>query len=356
MSDTESQVPSAAEPAADEPSAPAPKSSNPEDRFWVGFDLGGTKMLATVYNDEFESVASKRKKTRGHEGVEAGLKRIADTISKACEEAGVSKKQLRGIGVGCPGPLDLDRGILFDAPNLGWQNVQLKKFLEDEFGCPATIMNDVDAGVYGEYRFGAGTKARCVLGVFPGTGIGGGCVYEGKILRGKTASCMEIGHIRVLPEGPLCGCGQQGCLEAVASRLAISAAAAQAAYRGQAPALMDSEGTDLADIRSGALADSVRKGDKTVERILREAASLIGVAVASVVHLISPDVVVLGGGLVEAMPKLFVDEVGKSARSHVMPAYEKSFKVVEAKLGDDAAVMGAAAWIRQTVEPTAAES
>ena len=313
----------------------------------MGFDLGGTKMLATVYTEQFEGVGRKRRKTRGHEGVESGLRRIAETIEKACEEAGVSRKQLRGIGVGCPGPLDLDKGILFDAPNLGWENVELKKFLEKEFGCPATIMNDVDAGVYGEYRFGAAQDSRCVLGVFPGTGIGGGCVYEGQIIRGRSGSCMEFGHMRVLPDGPRCGCGQRGCLEAVASRLAISAAAAQAAYRGQAPVLMANEGTDLSDIRSGALADSVRGGDAVVERILRDAAGLIGVAVASVVHLISPDTVVLGGGLVEAMPKLFVECVTEAARESVMPAYRKTFKVVAASLGDDAAVMGAAAWVRQ---------
>ncbi len=176
---------------------------------------------------------------------------------------------LRGIGLGSAGPLDLDEGIILDAPNLGWKDVKIKSILEKEFGCPAVVLNDVDAGVYGEYRFGAARSSRCAVGVFPGTGIGGGCVYDGKILRGKTNSCMEIGHIQVVPDGPRCGCGLQGCLEAVASRLAISAAAAQAAYRGQAPHLLDIAGTSLDEIRSGALADAIAAGDTVVESIVR---------------------------------------------------------------------------------------
>ena len=189
---------------------------------------------------------------------------------------------------GSAGPLDLDEGVILDAPNLGWKDVKMKATLEKEFGCPAAVMNDVDAGVYGEYRFGAARSSRCVLGVFPGTGIGGGCVYDGKIVRGKTNSCMEIGHIQVVPDGPLCGCGLRGCLEAVASRLAISAAAAQAAYRGQAPDLLDAAGTSLDQIRSGALADSIAAGDTVVESIVRNAARHIGTAVASAVHLCRP--------------------------------------------------------------------
>jgi glucokinase len=310
----------------------------------VGFDLGGTKMLAVVYDDRFQPIGRRRTKTNAQEGKKAGLARIAETIEKALQEAEVDKSGLGSIGVGCPGPLDLDRGVVLNTPNLGWKNVRVKEVLEDAFGCPVVILNDVDAGVYGEYRFGAAAGSRCALGVFPGTGIGGGCVYEGKILRGKTSSCMEIGHIEVVPRGPLCGCGADGCLEAVASRLAISAAVAQAAYRGQAPNLLRAAGTDLSDIRSGALAASIAAGDEVVERIVREAARQVGVAVASVVNLLAPDTVVLGGGLVEAMPDLFLEEVGESARRRVMPSFADIFQVVAAELGDDASVMGAAAW------------
>jgi glucokinase len=316
-------------------------------KYWIGFDLGGTKMLAKVFDQKFKAIGNERTKTRGHEGATAGLERIKRTISKAMASAGVKAGQLAGIGVGCPGPLDLEQGVILNAPNLGWDNVPVRQELTAAFKCPTHISNDVDAGVYGEYRFGAAKGARTAIGIFPGTGIGGGCVYEGKIIRGRTISCMEIGHIQVMPEGPRCGCGRRGCLEAVASRLAISARAAMAAYRGYAPHLLKETGTDVANIRSGALSASIRAGDAVVETIVREAARHIGRAAASLVNLLAPDVVVLGGGLVEAMPELFVREVEQSARKRVLSSFTDSFKVVAAQLGDDAGVLGAAAWAAQ---------
>lgn len=323
------------------------------EEYWVGFDLGGTKMLATVFDGNFKKLGRERKRTKGNEGADAGIARIINTIDGALKDAKLERGQLSGIGMACPGPLDLNQGILLDAPNLGWKNVRIKEHLEREYGCAAVILNDVDAGVYGEYRFGAARDARCVVGLFPGTGIGGGCVYDGRIIRGKVGSAMEIGHLPVDPDGPRCGCGRRGCLEAIASRLAISASAAAAAYRGQAPHLMKQCGTDLSNIRSSALADSIKAGDKVVEQIVRDAAFAIGIALGGVINLMLPDVVVLGGGLVEAMPKLFVDEVGAAARGRVMPAFEDTFKVSAAKLGDDAASLGAAAWVHEMTAETA---
>lgn len=320
-----------------------------KEPYWIGFDLGGTKMQATVFNDDFEVVSSKRKKTKAQEGVTAGLERIERTIDKALENADLKYEDIAGIGVGSPGPLDLDKGIVLDTPNLGWKNVKLKARLEKTFNCPVVVANDVDAGVYGEYRYGAAKGARCVLGVFPGTGIGGGCVYEGHILRGEHASCLEIGHMKVLPEGPLCGCGQRGCLEALASRLAISSAAVVAAYRGDAPHLLEESGMDLSNVRSGALCRSIEAGDSTVEQIVRDAARWLGIGVANVINLLAPDMVVLGGGLVEAIPELYVEEVRTSAREHVMTSFRDAFKVVASKLGDDAAVTGGAALIHDMV-------
>jgi glucokinase len=326
-------------------------SKKKNNRYWVGFDLGGTKMLATVFNSKFKDVGRDRTRTKSHEGADAGVDRIIKAIRRALEDAAVDEDQVAGIGIGVPGPLDLDRGVILSTPNLGWKNVRIKDILEDAFDCPAVIANDVDAGVYGEYRFGAGKNARSVVGVFPGTGIGGGCVYEGNILRGKTGSCMEIGHVQVVPEGPLCGCGRRGCLEAVASRLVIASRAAAAAHRGQAPHLLRETGTDISEIRSGALQASIAAGDKVVEAIVREAARHIGLAVASIVNLLAPDVVVIGGGLVEAMEELFVSEVRGSAKKRVLPSFVKSFEVQAAELGDDAGVMGSAAWAQHLVEP-----
>jgi glucokinase len=273
-----------------------------------------------------------------------GLDRILKTIRNALEDADISADRVGGIGVGFPGPVDMETGDLLEAVNLGWQDMPLRQTLEEQFGCPAFIANDVDLGLYGEYRFGAAQNAHCALGVFPGTGIGAGCVYRGEIFFGKSSSCMEIGHFQINPHGQLCGCGKFGCLETEASRLAIAAEAAKAAYRGEAPRLRENFGLDVQEIRSAALADSIQGGDQAVEQIVRRAAEKIGIAVGNMVSVMCPDVVVLGGGLVEAMPEIFVSTVSETAQGVAMPPLAKLFGVVEAKLGDDAGVLGAAAW------------
>jgi glucokinase len=319
-------------------------SESTKPPYWLGFDLGGTKMLATIFDEEFRPIARKRKKTKGHTGVKAVMERMVETVHEALGEARIGPDRLGGIGAGVPGPVDEDQGIVLEAANLGWKKVKLAELLEAAFECPAIVLNDVDAGVYGEFRFGAAKLARTAVGIFPGTGIGGGCVYNGEILHGRGKSCMEIGHVQVVQGGRVCGCGMRGCLETEASRLAISADAAMAAYRGEAPHLLAEAGTDLSNIRSSLLAKSIEAGDKVIEQIVRRAATRIGLALATVVHLLAPDVVVLGGGMVEAMPELFVDTVADSANKHVMPSFQNTFSVVPARLGDDAAVMGAAAW------------
>ncbi len=316
---------------------------------WVGFDLGGTKMMACVYDGAYNVKGRKRKKTKAQIGKQAGLARMVKTIHEALEDAAISPGRLAGIGLGCPGPLDLDKGVIIETPNLGWRNAHVKDAMEKAFGCPAVIANDVDAGVYGEFRFGAAKGAHCVVGVFPGTGIGGGCVYEGAILRGRTGSCMEIGHMPVTVDGPLCGCGQRGCLETYASRLSIAANCAAAAYRGQAPNLLKAAGSNLENIRSGAIADAIKSGDKAVELIVREAARRIGWVMAGVINLLAPDVVLLGGGLVEDMPEIFKKEVDAATKKRVMPSIKKSFKVAVAELGGDAGATGMAAWARNVI-------
>lgn len=328
----------------------------PGDRdLWLGFDLGATKMLACVCDDDFRIVGRKRKATKGHEGSEAGIDRVRQVIELALQDAQVGAERLAGIGIGIPGPVDTQAGVVLETPNLGWKDLPLQEILEEEYGCPAVVLNDVDAGVYGEYRMGAARDARCVIGLFPGTGIGGGCVYHGEILTGDRISCFEVGHMRVQPEGPLCGCGQHGCLEAVASRLAISSAAARAAYQGNAPHLKKVAGTDLSEMRSGALAESIREGDLVVEQIVREAARQLGMAAGWLVNLIGPDVILLGGGLVEALPGIYADEVQRAAEAHSMPSFQGTFRVCVANLGDFAAIKGAAAWahrkVSENVEP-----
>ena len=191
--------------------------------------------------------------------------------------------------------------------------------------------------------------ARSAFGIFPGTGIGGGCVYDGQILRGKVLSAMEIGHIKICGSPRVGANGMLGTLETEASRLAISGELAKLAFRREAPNLQKAIGTELGAIRSKVIAEAIEKGDKQALRVVEEACEMIGYAIANVVLLICPDVVILGGGLVEAMPDLFLKEVTRVARKSVFECYRDEFEIKCAKLGDDAGAVGCAAWVARRV-------
>ena len=318
-------------------------------KYWIGFDLGGTKMQCSLFDDALQNVASRRRRTKGEIGVDAMLQRIESTIRKLLDDVQLSPSDLSGIGIGCPGPVEWERGVVRVAVNLGWKNVPIGEFLEETFKCPVAVLNDVDAGVYGEYCAGAGKGSRTTFGLFPGTGIGGGCVYDGQILRGKVLSCMEVGHIKICGSDRLGATGMNGTLETEASRLAIAGELAKLAYRGEAPFLQKTIGTELAAIRSKVIAQAMDQGDVRVARVVEQACEMLGYAVANAVLLICPDCVVLGGGLVEAMPELFVKQVSKVAKRHVFDCYREEFTVRAAELGDEAATVGAASYIQKLV-------
>lgn len=323
---------------------------NPQKKVWIGFDLGGTKMMAVVFDRDLKVLGKRRRKTRGNNASSVGLDRITETIEQALTEAAVTPDQIAGVGAGCPGPLDLQKGVILEAPNLGWKDVGLQDFLSKKFKCPAVICNDVDGGVFGEYSAGCARGQRSVLGVFPGTGIGGGFVYEGKIFQGTRSTCMEVGYIQLATEGGSAGLGPVGTLEGLASRLAISAEAAKAAFRGQAPHLREIAGTDLSRIRSSTLAESIEHGDKAIEEIIQRAAQQVGWGIGSLINILAPDVVVLGGGLVEAMPKLYLEHVRIGIRRNALPSLVEQHKLKVAELGDMATATGAAALARQKSE------
>jgi len=325
------------------------KKKRTEGRVWIGFDLGGTKMLAKVFDDEYRTLGRAKQKTHGAKGSQSGLSRMVSTIEEALEDAKVDASQIAGIGVGAPGPINPHEGEIVEAPNLGWSHVPVEKHLGDAYDCRAVICNDVDAGVYAEYREGAAKGARCAIGIFPGTGIGAGAVIDGVLAQGHHISCMELGHVPLFPETS--GDGADGStLETECSRLRIASEAALAAYRGQAPHLLEACGTEVSRITSGKLADAIEAGDEEIERIVRRAATLLGCGVATVVHLLAPDRIVLGGGLVEAMPDIYVETVRRSTANRVLAPYKESFEIVPAELEDDAGVMGAAAWARRIIE------
>ena len=318
-----------------------------KDKFVIGFDLGGTKMQASALDDSFKILANSRTKTLATTGRESIYKRLVDCISELLQDPALKDMKHRGIGVGAPGPLDPVKGVIIDTPNFNWKNFPLGGRLKEDFGVPVAVDNDVNMGTYGEFHFGAGKNLQNVIGIFPGTGIGGGIILNGDLYRGRDGNAGELGHVIVQVDGPRCGCGRRGCLEAVASRIAIAREAAALAMRGDAPYLLENGGTDLTKIRSGVLARSIKNGDKLVEEVVRRAARMIGIAMGSFVNIFNPDAFILGGGLIEKLEDIFLEETMAAMKEHSFPFLNKGVKILPAKLGDDAAVMGAAKLISE---------
>src|SRR2546423_4782693 len=316
----------------------------------LGIDLGGTKVMAAVFDAKGEIVSRARAKTKAWRDDEMVFQTVARTAEQAMGRAGITLDDLRALGIGAPGPLDPDTGVIVESANMKLRNFPLGPRLAEAFDCPAIVENDVNAGTYGEYRAGAGRGEHHVLGVFVGTGIGGGIIADGALYHGFTKNAGEIGHIIIKAGGPRCGCGNRGCWEALASRTAMTRDLRKAIRRGDKTTLKDKlkQETDL--ISGGDLGKAYRAGDKLVVKIMNRAARMIGAGIGSLVNVLSPEVVVLGGGVVEAMGDDFVGRIDEAVRDVAFGFMVKDMRIVRAALGDDAGVIGAAMLARGAIE------
>ncbi|HOW68492.1 MAG TPA: ROK family protein, partial [Verrucomicrobiota bacterium] len=225
--------------------------------------------------------------------------------------------------------------------NLGWDNVPLKKELEKLLSVPVHIENDCNICILGIYELELHEKPRHVVGLFLGTGIGGGLILNGKLFSGFNHTAGEVGHMILEVGGPKCTCGNQGCFEALASRSAIFRRIQQAVKNGQKTILTDMLGSDLEDLRSGDLLKAIKKGDKFVERVIEEAAEYTGIAVGNIINLINPEVVVLGGGVIEALEDEMMAIIVETAKDYAMTGTAKGIDIIASKLGDNAGIVGA---------------
>jgi len=328
-----------------------------EDRpYLIGFDLGGTKMLGCLFDRKLGIVSRSKEKIGDGSNGEDVFTRMLGCIRSLVAEAKITLDQVAGAGVAIPGPIDSATGTVLETPNLGFHNFPLKKRLESELKIPIVLENDVNAGTYGEFKSGAAKGYRHVLGVFPGTGIGGGIVIDGKLYRGATGGAGEVGHMIIQVDGRLCGCGQYGCLESVASKTAMSKDALMLAATGSAPALAKLAGSDLSKMKSSVFAKAISSGDKAVERLVQRAADFLGIGLANLVNIFNPEAIVIGGGLVERFGKSYLATAEKSMREHAMPYLAKAVKLVEARLGDDAVAIGAVHLLVERFAEQAAET
>jgi glucokinase len=314
---------------------------------YVGVDVGGTKIYAGVFDAGLHCVGQARISTKSQRGPEAVMERIARCVREAVDECDLDLKSVRGIGVGAPGAVDTESGRVIFAPNLPkWEDIPLKKELEKHLEVPVFIENDCNMSTLGVYEMELQAKPRHVVGIFLGTGSGAGLILNGELYSGFNRTAGEIGHMVMEVGGPKCACGNRGCFEALASRTALFTQIHTAVQAGQKSILTDLLGKDLKDMRSGDLRKAIRRGDKFVEKLVQTAARYTGLAVGNVINLLNPEVVMLGGGLVEALEDEMMGIIVEAARQQALPGTAKGIVIKASKLGDEAGINGGAVLAR----------
>ena len=313
----------------------------------VGVDLGGTSLFAAVMNPKNGNILGEAKtKTRASEGAIRVLERMARVVDKAIKRSNVPRKAIRGVGVGVPGPVDPASGVVVRLTNLGptWDGFPLRERYSQLLNLRVTVDNDVNVGAVGEHTFGAGRGTNDMLAIFIGTGIGGGIILNGQLRSGWRNSAGEVGHMSIMDGGPICGCGEHGHAEALASRTAIDRRIREQIAEGHASVvteLLEKRGRD--DISSSIIGAAFDSGDVVVLNAVREAQHYLGLLIGSCVNLLDPEAVVVGGGVLERMGDEYLKPVRVVAQQHYINKVDKrSVRIVPATLGDYSGAMGAA--------------
>lgn len=307
----------------------------------IGIDLGGTNMQIGVVSPAFELLGVAKRKTKAEEDQPGIMGRIVSGIEEACTNAGITPSGLAAIGLGAPGAVDPERGVVVEAVNLRWDHVPLARMLTKKLGPPAFVDNDVNAAIVGENLLGAGRNSTDLLGVWVGTGIGGGLILNGSLYYGHFKSAGEIGHTILFPHHAL---GQRS-LEHNCSRTAIVERLVRLIRSNHKSKITAEVGDEYGKIKSRTLARHYHGGpkeDRLVIEVVDHAAEELGAAIANAVTLLSLPRVVVGGGLTEALGKPFVQRVEASTRSLVFPRALREVDVVPSQLADNAGVFGAA--------------
>lgn len=319
-----------------------------KQEYLIGVDLGGTKILAGVFTSQLKCVGKVKSSTKAERGPDSVIERIARCVLDAVDECDLKMEQVRGIGVGAPGAVDSEAGRVIFAPNLpDWTNVPLKKALEKELGAAVFLENDGNICTLGVHAIELQGKPKQMVGVFIGTGIGAGLILDGKLHAGFNRTAGEVGHMVLEVGGPKCGCGNRGCFEALAGRQAIFKKIQALVKEGQKTILTEMLGPDLQDMRSGDLRKALRRSDKLVERVIEEAAEYIGVGVANLINILGPEVVALGGGVIDALEDEMMAIIVETAHDYALQGTDAGIEIIASKLGDDAGIHGGAVLARR---------
>jgi glucokinase len=307
--------------------------------YWLGVDLGGTKIMAGLFDSELAVVARAKQPTNYEEGGPAVFARIVTAVDSLLRDAGATPADVKGMGLAVPGQIVPQSTVVRYAPNLHWRDFDLAPLFPPHWSWPVIVENDVRMGTYGEWQRGAAQGANHVFGVFAGTGVGGGLILDGKLFHGFNGHAGEIGHIIV-------GWRRGIELEAIAGRRNLMNRAGKLVNDAPKAVRKNWKGVDPAAFKSSQIAEWAEKGDPVIGRLIDEAARAIAAGVGTVVNLLSPEIVVIGGGMTKALGPTFPERIWEIAQRYALPRAAENVRCVMAALGDDAGITGAAAYAR----------
>lgn len=310
----------------------------------VGVDLGGTKIAAGAVDRSGRLLSKATRDTQAERGAEAVAATIQEAIAAALAQVKDGDARLLGIGVGVPGLADVDAGLVLFAPNLNWQSVPLAALLRTHREVPVYLDNDANAAALGEQWVGAGRGVKDMILLTLGTGVGGGLIFDGQVYQGTAGYAGEIGHMAMTEDGPLCGCGRRGCLETYASATAVIREAREALERGEETSIKALAAASSRGLEAKTVFVAAAQGDKVAAAITDKLVRYLGLAIANLVNILNPEIVVVGGGVAAAGDQLLVP-LRAAVHRRALAGPAQSAAIIGAQLGNDAGIIGAASLV-----------
>jgi len=313
------------------------------EKFAIGVDLGGTHIAAALVDIKGKTGKIQEIKISPEERVpHSVLDKIELLVNRVISEENISRDNIVGVGIDAPGFIDTINGICYFSPNFpGWKDIKVGPILQEKLKLPVMILNDVNAAALGEKFFGAGRGVKNIICMTLGTGVGGGIIIDNKLHLGASQGAGEIGHMTIEPDGPMCGCGNKGCFEAIVARGGIIRTAKEMILQNPDTLLANIEDINPLDVFEAA-----EKGDAVAQEIFKKIGKYLGIGISNLILVLNPEKIVIGGRIANASKYLFppaVEEINK--RVKMFPP--ETSELVVAELGPDAGLIGAASYVFQ---------
>ena len=311
----------------------------------ICLDVGGTKVLGAIFDENDRIIYRLKKRSKSGGDTSADVEQvIISVVEEMLRDSGIDRKELNAIASCAPGVIDQEAGVVLFTPNLPWRDYPIRAHMEKRFGVPFFVGNDVNLGVLGEHKFGAAKGYRNVAGFFIGTGLGGGLILNGQLYTGSRFMAAEFGHMVLDPEGPLCGCGQRGCLEAFSSKTGMTNYIRAQLDAGRESLMRDAVQDGV--FRAKKLKKALEAGDAVAMEAVDRACHWLAIATGSMINTLSPDLILYGGGVIEAVGDVFLQKVLAEVDRYCMPQIRSTVEIRTAALGDDSILYGDLAMIK----------